>query len=264
MGLDGFVNCNCLKKGKVKPAPFDLSLLEWTNDGLDLPDSVDDETYYLFREWKEHACEHEDMYLYSERVGNSSGMNLYYGVLEKLGEEQFPQLRKIWAAPFTPDQSGSALLELETLEQRIGEIQGIFLLETESMEEYQKTLAGENRWFYSAGGAFTYRLNESGFCIADREERVVFQSKSFTQEIIDTDRSGWQRFNARFCDLDSGSTYETTYPISKKSWGVEELYYPQAFQVLTRELTSTDLRAVRILRNLFEASVQSENPVIWV
>lgn len=63
MGLDGYVNCNCVKEGKAKPAPFDISLLEWTDDGLDLPDSADDETYYLFREWQEHACEHENMYL---------------------------------------------------------------------------------------------------------------------------------------------------------------------------------------------------------
>lgn len=186
-------------------------------------------------------------------------MNLYYGILERLGEERFPQLRKIGGAPYSAEQSGSALLELEILGRRIGEVQGIFLVETESMDEYQKTLAGENSWFYSSGGTFTYRLNDLGFCIADREERVLFQSRAFTQEIIDTNRSGWQRFNAQFCDLESGNMYETTQPISRKTWGVEELYYPHAFEVLTRELT-TDLRAVQVLRNLFEASVQTGNP----
>ncbi|MCA1295463.1 hypothetical protein LBW89_20860 [Paenibacillus sp. alder61] len=264
MGLDAFVNCNCLREGKVKPAPFDLSLLEWTDDGIEMPDTVEDEIFYQFHEWKEQACTHEDMQIYSDRVGNTSGMNVYYGVLERLGEERFPLLRRIWGSPFTAEESRKALSELEQFERRVGEVEGIFLLESGSMEEYQMTLVGEDRWFYSAGNEITYRLNPEGFCVQDREGRVLFQSRAFTQETVETNRSGWQRFNARFSDSDTGSTCETTSPISKKIWGVEELYYPASFQVVNRGLTSSDLRAIRVLRKLFEASIQTGNPVIWV
>ncbi|GAA0134898.1 hypothetical protein YSY43_17380 [Paenibacillus sp. YSY-4.3] len=263
MGLDAYVICNCVKQGRVKPPPFDIGLLEWTEYGIDLPDSVDDETCDLFSEWREHACEHEDFYYYYDRVYNISGGNLFYGIMEQLGQENFPLLKSIGEKTFTANQARKALEELDILESQISKIQGVFLIESKTQEEYMRAVFDNDRWNYSSSGNFTYELNERGFCIVDQNKGELFQSTEFSQELVRPEKGNKGRRLVRFRDFETGRVYESTYPLSKKIWGVEELYYPKSLQVLMRKLRGSDLRFIRVMRELCEASIQTGNPIMW-
>ncbi|RCX21444.1 hypothetical protein DFP94_102197 [Fontibacillus phaseoli] len=263
MGLDAYVVCNCVKEGKVKPPPFDSGLLEWTEEGIDLSDSGDDEIYRLFLRWREQACEHEDFYYYYDRVANTAGGNFFYGAMDRLGIGYFPLLSSIGGKPLPANQADKALKELDILESMIRELQGTFLVEPESLEEYKKALAGEDSWFYASGGQLTYRLNERGFCIIHGANGELFRSVAFTQEVIRGESVSREHPLVRFHDTETGRVHECDHPFRKKIWGVEELYYPSSLQVVTRELKSSDFPSAGVLRKLFEASMQTGNPIIW-
>ncbi|MEK4512059.1 MULTISPECIES: hypothetical protein [Paenibacillus] len=264
MGLDAYVNCNCVKEGKVKPPPFDISLLEWTDEGIDLSDSADDGTYHLFLKWREHACEHENFRYYYNRVANIAGGNFFFGAMERLGQENFPLLNSIWGNTLSASQANKALKELDILESRVSELQGVFLLESKSQEEYARALPGDDRWFYSSGMEFTYRLNDNGFRIVNQDNLELFRSMAFTQEVVCLEKDSRVGRLVWFCDSETGSLHKSTHPLSKKIWGVEELYYPNSMQVVTRELKCSDLHSTVVLRELFEASLQTGNSIIWV
>lgn len=42
MGLDAYVQCNCIKEGKIEPSPFDLSLIKYENNIFDISEKVED------------------------------------------------------------------------------------------------------------------------------------------------------------------------------------------------------------------------------
>lgn len=263
MGLDAYVECNCLKEGKAKPPPFDISLVEWTDEGIDVSPTVDDKTYYLFVNWRKHACEHENFKYYHNRVANIAGSNFLFGVMQRLGREDYSLLNSIWNKPVDAVQAGKALEELNTLESRINVLQGVFLVESQSQKEYVKALPGDDGWFYAAGSEYTYRLNERGFYIVDRNSRELFRSMAFSQEVIDSQEDGRVHPLVRFQDNVTGYIHEASHPFSTKTWGVDELYYPTSLQVVIRELRSSDLPSVEVLRELFEVSLTTGNPIIW-
>ncbi|MEO3944315.1 hypothetical protein [Gorillibacterium sp. CAU 1737] len=264
MGLDAYVQCNCVKEGKAKVPPFDSSLLEWTEDGMDLSESADDETYHLYLKWREEACEHEDFYYYYDRVANAWGSNFLIGAMERLGRADFPLFQTMFNASFPTEQAKEALKQLDHWESRIGELKGIFLLESGSHEEYQKALLGDDRWFYSNGGEYTYRLSNGGFSIVAREGQELFWSSNFEQEVhISEEIDQRNRVRVRFTDKETGKAHETNHPFSRKTWGVEDLHYPTSLHVVERELTSTDFHSLGVLRKLLQASLQTGNPIIW-
>ncbi|MNW25774.1 hypothetical protein D3C74_25260 [compost metagenome] len=263
MGVDAYVVCNCVKEGNVKPPPFDLSLLEITVEGIDILESVNDETYELYQHWRENACEHEDFYYYQDRVFNIAGGNFFYGIIDRLGQGKFPLLISIGEKLFSADQAEKALKELDVFESGVSKLQGVFLVDTESNDEYGRSLSGEDKWFLSSGGEHTYQLNDRGFCILDRDQRELFHSVAFTQKVLSVEEEGRKHKYARIQDLETGQVVESSYPLSRKIWGIDELYFPKSFQVVKRNLKGSDSRSTRVLRSLFEASLQTGNPIIW-
>lgn len=263
MGLDAYVVCNCVKEGKVKPPPFDISLLEITDEGIDILESVNDEIYELYQQWRENACEHEDFYYYQDRVFNVAGGNFFYGIIDRLGQDKFPLLISIGEKLLSADQAEKALKELDIFESGASKLQGIFLVDTVSYVEYGRSLPGEDKWFLSSGGEHIYQLNDRGFCILDRDHRELFHSVAFAQEVLSDEKEGWKHKHARFHDLEMGRIFESSYPLSRKTWGIDELYYPKSLQVVKRNLKGSDSRPARVLRSLFEASLQTGNPIIW-
>ncbi|WP_058303124.1 hypothetical protein [Gorillibacterium timonense] len=264
MGLDAYVQCNCLKEGKVKPPPFDLGLIEWIDGEFDLAEAADDDVYHHYCTWKETACEHEDFHFVYDRVYNASGGMFFYGVLEQLGKEEFPVLSSVIGNGNTsPDMSHKAMVELEILENRIVELEGVFLMDTDAQEEYRKILVGEDYWFYSHGREYYYRMSERGFVVTDSEQKELFRSLSFSQEVMQERLADHAVDGVRFRDLESGKVHESGYPISSFSWESKAYYYPRAFHVAKRHLTRSDLYQTKVLKRLFEASIVTGNPIVW-
>lgn len=84
MGLDAYVQCNCIKEGKVKNPPFDMNLII-CNDGVyELRDSADDVTFHKYINWLENAFQHPRGYYIYERVSNVGGSNFLSGVIKML------------------------------------------------------------------------------------------------------------------------------------------------------------------------------------
>lgn len=191
-------------------------MLEWSKDGIDISDSADDETYFLFVEWQEHACEHENFYYYYDRVANVSGGTFFFGAMDRLGQENFPWLTSIGREPISTGQASEMQMELDILESRVSELKGNYLVDSKSIEEYVKALSSEERWFYSTGGKTTYRINDKGFGIVDREKGELFRSMAFIQEVMNLEREGRNHRLVRFRDIESGVIYESNHPFSKK------------------------------------------------
>ncbi|WP_438431612.1 hypothetical protein [Gorillibacterium sp. sgz500922] len=264
MGLDAYVACNCVKEGKAKKPPFDESLLVWKQGFPYLDESAPDGwCSLLYDPWRETACEHPDFYYFSDRVYNASGHLFYNGIMDRLGKGTFPHLDAVWRSSFTPDQAEAAMQDLERLESRLGEVEGVFLVDPATGKEYRDALTGNQNWFFSAGAEYTYILNEQGFNILGPEGEVWFRSLAFSQEIIRTMVDGKESVTAVFRDKATGQEQAGGSTFNWKTWGVDELEYPAFLEVVVRPLCLDDVYTLIVLRKLLEAVIDTGNPIVW-
>jgi hypothetical protein len=86
MGYGAYVRCRCWEEGRIKPGPFPLHQLEIDDDD-DMPATpiaageIDMEVLIAFDSWVRSCCDHENMHLVSERIGNIASMgHLRHGI----------------------------------------------------------------------------------------------------------------------------------------------------------------------------------------
>ena len=86
MGYTAYVRCACWEEGRIKPGPFPLDQLEIDDYG-DMPSTPvvpgghDIEILIAFDLWVKSCCDHEDMHLVHERIGNIASMDhLRHGI----------------------------------------------------------------------------------------------------------------------------------------------------------------------------------------
>jgi len=265
MGLDGYVQCNCIKEGKIKTPPFDLSLIKYENNIFDISEDVEDETFHSYLDWIENACNHPGLYYIHERVSNISGLNFLWSAIRKAGKEKFPILKSIWETDhLKPEKAKEALQEVELLKSKINEMEGVFLIDKITNEEFWAVFEDEDEWFYSHGGEFYYRLNNKGFCITDSEGKELFLSKDFTQDVTMTMNLDKVQFEVVFKDIIEGKTFESIKPIDRCiNWERKEFYFPKELKVIRRRLKVKDFYSIEVLMRLFEASCITGNSVVW-
>lgn len=265
MGLDGYVQCNCIKEGKIKTPPFDLSLIEYKNNVFDISQDVDDETYYVYEKWRKNACQHPGLYYIHERVSNISGLNFLWSAIKKAGEELFPTIKSIWQEEYLkPEKAKKALQEVEMLKLKINEMEGVFLIDNETNEEFWSVFMDEDNWFYSHGGEFYYKLGNRGFYITDSEDNELFLSRHFIQDVTMAQNLDKVQFKVTFKDTIEGKTFECIQPIHRYiSWDRKEFYFPKELKVIRRNLEFKDFYSIEVLIRLFEASCLTGNSIVW-
>lgn len=263
MGLDAYVQCNCFREGKAKEPPFDAKLLTFNNNILDISHEVDDETFSAYIRWSENACEHEDFKLVYERVGNASGMNFFWDIINKIGEEQFPNFSAMWKKSHVESQLAERVIkEIAVIKSKIKDVKAAFLIDEDTNEEYCSVVEGDDTWFYSHGGEFNYRLGDRGFYITDRNAEILFISQSFSQDV--KVMKGNREVEVYFQDILTGKTYKSSKAIERCiNWQKEEFYYPDKLIVKKRNLEIDDCYTLQVLERLLETSIITGNPIVW-
>jgi len=264
MGLDAYVQCNCIKEGKVKPPPFDITNIVCKDNVWTLTENADDQTFSDYIEWEENACDHPNFHYIYDRISNTSGSNVLSSALKYIGNDHFPILTSLWGKPQIPSElSKKAFQELEFLKNKIPNLKGNFLLDFETGEEYCKVFEGEERWFYSHGGRYYYILSDNGFYITGSENNKQFMSKKFVQRVETIASDNDVEFKVDFEDIATGRIHKTNKPIMRCiNWNERKFYFPKIIYTINRNLDVRDFSSLKVLKNLFQASIITGNPVV--
>lgn len=282
MGLDAFVNCNCLKEGRTAPFPCDCEIRD--EDGypeLKRTEEMTDEVYRKLSHevwvWSKDCCAHESMELSSERVGNWASIRFFQQVLEKIDEKLFPLLSSV-----IPEFNGGCveakladqiLRELDLFAQHIGECTEVALVEEPSgrvVYEYIVAYQGEFSW--SKGDNQIIGVDPSGLFVKGYDDRLeVFRSFHFRQVIGErkerrsrkslfkrSPQPEAQRERKHFIliDLSSGKQVEIL-------GGIGNIEEETDFKVIQKRMTLDDFYVYEALTRLFQASKETGNPVVW-
>jgi hypothetical protein len=289
MGLDAFVNCNCLFEGKAKDPPFPPAQMYFDSEGSLAVRGREDNNNVndLLSDWREHACEHPDMEFAHERIANWGGLRAFQDALVKVGAESFPVLLHgipaVNGGTMAPAAAGQAILELDAFLQHkdIGEITCLVDAETgtvlqERIEQYDGLFA------HGPGYMMCLRNGEFEIVLGDNEEGIVFHSKRFEQILPNPLIRFWQHFICRsynsrllFSDIERGDSYratipalgyETPWPDGRMTNGAGEVRqtYPRFLKVEKRADSVERYRyIIDPLYTIFHAAVATGNPVQW-
>jgi hypothetical protein len=276
MSYSAYVICNCYKDGKTIEPPH-KEFLRFDEDGLylDIPNELwekDEEKVYQmvadFAEWKQTACEHEEMELASEYLSNISGMGAFRHIVRELGgKAKFPILTE-----YLPTANGGvlpseyaqqALDELLLLEKEHTTEEKVVLIE-KSTGSLKASVSSDTYWFFvfTAYNKNTYGIDKEGFFILENvkekgEERsyIMFRSNNFIQQTISQDRY-------KFIDIPSGESYECTVKLHPDEDEATDNY---EFEVQTErvEIANEYEYMNEPLKRLAKASILSGNPIHW-
>jgi len=194
MGLNATVACNCYREGKTPPPPSSAHVIldELGEPTLDLPYASNRSEHEKFDEWKRNACQHEDMWLAFERVGNWTGVGLFLDMMEVVGWDNFPKLREQLAesnAGITPAVEAQGMLaDLDRFMAlpRLGD--KVCLVDAVTGDPIVDYF-GRRQVRFLARGEIDFELDPSSFVVRRRRpgEEVgveLFRSRHFQQELL--------------------------------------------------------------------------------
>jgi hypothetical protein len=285
MGLDASVMCNCYRQGLASPPPVSPDLIEVDDEGylsLAVPYDDNDELYFLFADWKQHACLHSDMEYASVRVANWTGYRAFQQALARIGQEHFPTLQAE-----LPNSNGGlmsaisatkALQELE-LFRRANLGSNIFLVNSQTDDEIHEYIASYEGVFILSGRAgVDIGFDERGLFVVKRSEprQELFRSMRFEQRLLEPDLTlAYKDGKVELIDLATGWSFEGTTAISGRQipWpdgrkqddqGRVRFEYPRFMHVEERKLAAGDFAyALDALTEIFQAAIITGNPVRW-
>ena len=210
MGLDAYVPCNCLERGKLSnpPAPFTLDDVYRDEEGFIASRSLDAKCAELgysdyisqyeslddvFSEWaNHHACEHEYGEYFSERVSNWAGVRLFQSVVEELGGKS----RYSALSVLIPDGNGGqypvelasrALDELDDLLNRVKTLKFNALV-CEDSEEPVWTCADRGSYPMMMGPLVEMGMEGNYFYFIQDGHKLL--SRRFRQQPVDQPSDG--------------------------------------------------------------------------
>ncbi|MFD2823426.1 hypothetical protein ACFS5M_07070 [Lacinutrix iliipiscaria] len=276
MSYSAFVVCNCYQKGKTVEPPH-KEYIKFDEDGLflDIPNDLWDKNEKKvlqmdsdFDNWKNSACEHEEMELCYEYLSNTLGMVEFKGVIERLGgKEKFPILSKFLPtanggtlpAKFTPE----VLKEIDEFEKQKLNENRILLFEV-STNELKATVNAETYLIFvlTAYNKNNYGIDKDGFFILENVKEndqevsyVVFRSKNFIQKYISIDKF-------MFIDKKTNNSF-----ICNVGLHPHESNPKKEYEFLIKENTVKIVDEYKYmtepLKKLAEASMESGNPIHW-
>jgi hypothetical protein len=269
MGLDAFVRCNCFELGLTSAPPIPREELfideegyisstkassAWPTMSFDEYSNEFGEVDDRIREWEENCCVHPEMDYCSEWMGNWYAVRFFEGLVEQLGNEEFPVLSTIIpegnGGIFPAKKAQAALEELECFLSRVSEMHQVSLIDVHT---------GDRAYSYIAvwGGVFMYAFNqqvgldENGlFVIELPSGREVFRSRHMSQSIIDEEK------RARLICLESGTECDIFSAI-----GVDKVNREMKLEILP--VQDYQLTTAHALKRLLQASLETGNPIQW-
>jgi len=271
MSYGAYVICNCFKNGKTKEPPHKEFLRFDIDDPyLDIPDDLwekdENKAYQMeaeFYEWKQTACEHEEMELIYENFSNISGMAAFRDIMNKLGGiENFPILTKY--LPKTNDGilpakfAQQALNELLLLEKEFTLEEKVELIEKSTGIKIASTNKNSDWLFVFAKNDFTFGIDRNGFFIQKIIKGIptfMFRSVNFIQKTI-------SQTSYKFTDIKSGKSFECSIELYSN---VEEATKDYEFEVINKKVVIANEYEyiIKPLIKVMKASVNSGNPVHW-
>lgn len=273
MGLDAYVSCRCWETGLCRAPPVEIARFlsfDETTKTVDIviPDTFsatqDTELYVEFSEWREkHACVHHNMCAACERIANWDGIRLFQAALRNHGGERYATLlREI------PDGNGGAtqpeaalacLAELHDFTVLVATQRRVELVDVNSGQVLCTRVPAYGGRF--AGNASTsFRLSEDGFLEIEQHAqiggptKVRFRSNAFTQYPTDTDAF-------RFSDTATGEQIACEIGIMVTN---ESGHFPTLLAVRqVRDSPDRYAYCMQPLGSIFQASIDTGNPVVW-
>lgn len=264
MGLDAFVRCRCFEEHKLIDPPVPYEDLYVDPDGylwaysLDGDENRDKE--WAFSEWIEHACEHEDMEICSEWVGNWTGVAHFRGSIDSVGSEKLPILSKMLpegnGGMFPAELAQAALKELDVLDSEILKTTESVLVDERGGEHWVVAQNDGFVWQYH----FRYKVgmdNDGVFVLnADGE---AFRSRHFRQIPTGYVDKGFHEMLLEDLDDEGGPTGMSCVVFSSL---IQESNDAMEFRVMDRPSQGEVWRS-DTLRRLLRASLETGNPIVW-
>ena len=258
MRLDAYVPCNCWAERLTTEPPFARDQLEF-RDGLlelrDVSDPLTQETIASYRTldvWLETCCPHPNMQYCDERVDDWLEARVFAGYVNRYDTGQFQVLRRLMpngnGDEVSPVDCARGLAELDLLSDAIAGQPGCFLVDNRiGLEVYDYVGAADEQTRFEAWTRCSF--DPTGIFITQGGTEV-FRAMRARQRIIEQpDHTHLFEWTA-----DDGTTFLGTALID----GMD-----RDWEVVTRPLTIDDVPCVDELRNLFQASLATGNPVYW-
>lgn len=283
MGLDASVICNCFRDGKTKPPPCPPEWLTIDSEGyVNLKSEYDSEDLWnpLYA-WQQSCCEHDGMNYAETHISNWAGYRLFQDALGTIGWEHFPTLESQLPnnnGGLTPAAESTLaiqeLLRFENAEQ-IG-LKTVLVDATtgDLLQEHIPSYSGI--FFMSGSNGFDAGLSEDAFFAKDRSSNTeLFRAVRFKQFHPDGQPVTGHRAGLVWEDLDSGQMFISNAAVGGREvpspdgrWqddnGRCNISYASEMRVEQRgrEVQQYDY-VVQALRAVFQASVETGNPVRW-
>ncbi|WP_144972704.1 hypothetical protein [Bremerella volcania] len=275
--------CNCFRDGKTTSPPFPRDWLEIDEEGyLHLkPGHDSDDNWHQLYQWQQDCCAHEQMEYGDERISNWGGYRQFQEALGEIGWEFFPVLQDQ-----LPNGNGG-LMDSAKCAQALPELdhfvsQGVVGIKTVLVD----SRTGEVLWEYVAAYdgivvlagslGFDAGLSEFEFFAVARESgEDLFRATHFRQYRQDGEKITGDSDTICWKNLDTGEIYASRLAIAGKAipwedgnWtndqGQHRFEYPEELHVEQRPWPVTDFDfIVTALRKIFQASVETGNPVRW-
>lgn len=283
MGLDATVMCNCYRDGKTSPPPFPREWLELDEEGyLNLKKEHDsNENWSQFYQWEQDCCAHQQMEYADERIGNWSSYRLFQQALEEVGWEHFPVLREQLPSgnggQMPSAKCAEALRELDYLTSQETIAVKTVLANSQTGEQiWEHISAYDGVMILSGSSGYNAGISEFEFFAIDSdtgEDR--FRAVSLRQFRRDGKKVTGHGDAVCWQNLDTGEVFESGIAIAGKaipwedgSWtnaqNQHRFEYPEELHVERRPWLVSDLDyVITALRSVFQASVETGNPVRW-
>jgi hypothetical protein len=258
-----------LKEGKAKPPPVPI---EWVEaEGVFMPLNFEPHTWSeednLIYEWQKTACEHRNMDYASVSIANWFMYRKFKQAPEYTGWNFFPQLQA--ELPETNDGSTSTLAvqkcmaELEVFRQ-IAKFKAVYLVDSENGEEAYSYIAPFKGVMVMDMTDMTnrcdYGLDVDGFFVYSHpKDADLFRSTRFEQRI----RNINGQKEVEYFDAQTEQRFMTSVSLSVHDSPTSS-YIPKLLHVETREVGAEYFDYIlKPLITIFEASIETGNPVYW-
>lgn len=289
MGLNAHVYCNCYEEGKTTVPPVAKELL-YMDDGwlsIHYPSAmVEEERWVLadkLTEWEKNCCDHYARRVFETRISNWFGVRKFEDAV--IAANKYSTLASIIPSHnggcVEAAQSPQALAELEEFCNSIGEVEGVFLIDAKtdkpifsclsstiiSWQGKEKLNIGfdNNGLFVMVGETkadFNYFVDtQESYEMESTIAFEQFRSKHFTREFVSEEEridNNGRTFKVRLSMLTDVET--------KKQYKVEflsECPKMREFKVIKRPYEPDDFDAIKPLRQLLKASIETANPIYW-
>ncbi len=262
MGLDATVMCTCWARGLLSPSPFSAPIVLDDEGylGLDLPWEGHEDEHMAFLEWSATACMHVDMDAACERISNWGGYRLFQDALAQVGWERVPTLKAVLpemnGGSVSSEQSRACLAELDLFTSAYRGVPAWTLMDDERAQPlFEYIRAYEGVFIMSGSTGLEVGVDDRGLFIRRAAtSREIFRAKRVAQRRL----AVRGRDGAELIDLDTRR--RLVIPLHVEVDGICPSL--MSVQLRPRDATYFDY-AVRPLRVVFQASVETGNPVRW-